>query len=94
MPARPDSGHQLGLIAAFLNPLAFAASGDDASEAAGAIVRGMTRQVSNEIDEFVTEALRSNLVGLPLDLAAINLARGRDTGVPTLNQARGDNSSR
>ena len=84
------SGDQLGLIAAFLNPLAFAASGDDASEAAGAIVRGMTRQVGNEIDEFVTEALRNNLVGLPLDLPAINLARGRDTGVPTLNQARAE----
>jgi hypothetical protein len=54
----------------------------------GAIVRGMTRQVGNEIDEFVTEALRNNLLGLPLDLAAINIARGRDTGVPTLNEAR------
>ena len=30
----------------------------------------MTRQVGNEIDEFVTEALRNNLLGLPLDLAA------------------------
>ncbi|MBI4291352.1 MAG: heme peroxidase, partial [Betaproteobacteria bacterium] len=37
---------------------------------------------------FVTEALRNNLVGLPLDLAAINLARGRDTGIPSLNAAR------
>ena len=59
-----------------------------AEAAAGAIVRGMTRQVGNEIDEFVTEALRNNLLGLPLDLAAINIARGRDTGVPTLNEAR------
>ena len=48
----------------------------------------MTRQVGNEIDEFVTEALRNNLLGLPLDLAAINIARGRDTGVPSLNAAR------
>ena len=48
----------------------------------------MTRQVGNEIDEFVTEALRNNLLGLPLDLATINIARGRDTGVPTLNAAR------
>ena len=38
-------------------------------QAAGAIVRGMTRQAGNEIDEFVTEALRNNLLGLPLDLA-------------------------
>ena len=28
----------------------------------------MTRQVGNELDEFVTEALRNNLLGLPLDL--------------------------
>ena len=56
--------------------------------AAGAIIRGMTRQVGNQIDEFVTTALRNNLLGLPLDLATINLARGRDTGVPSLNAAR------
>ena len=52
------------------------------------MIRGMTRQVGNEIDEFVTGALRNNLLGLPLDLATINLARGRDTGVPSLNAAR------
>ena len=79
---------EIGLIAAFLNPLAFAASGPTPEEAAGAIVRGMTRQLGNEIDEFVTEALRNNLLGLPLDLATINLARGRDTGIPSLNAAR------
>ena len=48
----------------------------------------MTRQVGNEIDEFVTDALRNNLLGLPLDLPTINLARGRDAGVPSLNAAR------
>ena len=48
----------------------------------------MTRTVGNEIDEFVTEALRNNLLGLPLDLAVLNIARGRDTGMPTLNEAR------
>jgi Ca2+-binding RTX toxin-like protein len=85
-PANPDS--QLGLIAAFLNPLAFAGSGVTADQAAGAIVRGVTRQVGNELDEFVTEALRNNLLGLPLDLPSLNLARGRDTGIPTLNEAR------
>ena len=80
----------IGLIQGFLNPVAF----DDGTMrvtddvAAGAIIRGMTRQVGNEIDEFVTSALRNNLLGLPLDLATINLARGRDTGVPSLNAAR------
>ena len=81
---------QIGLIAAFLNPLEFVASGADADAAAGAIVRGTTRQLGNEIDEFVTEALRNNLLGLPLDLPTINLARGRDVGVPSLNNARAE----
>ena len=79
----------IGLIEGFLNPIQFLNNGTnavvDADIAAGAIIRGMTRQVGNEIDEFVTSALRNNLLGLPLDLATINLARGRDTGVPSLN---------
>ncbi|WP_309680080.1 peroxidase family protein [Polaromonas sp.] len=81
---------QTGLIAAFLNPLAYVASGPTPEQATGAIIRGLTRQVGNEIDEFVTEALRNNLVGLPLDLAALNLARGRDAGIPSLNAVRRD----
>lgn len=84
--------NHIGLIEGFLNPLQFRNNGTDAAVdddiAAGAIVRGMTRQAGNEIDEFVTSALRNNLLGLPLDLATINLARGRDTGVPSLNAAR------
>ena len=80
---------EIGLVQAFLNPLEFDRNGALTPEqAAGAIVRGTARQVGNEIDEFVTEALRNNLLGLPLDLAAINLARGRDTGIPSLNAAR------
>jgi Ca2+-binding RTX toxin-like protein len=82
----PDQ--QLGLIAAFLNPLAYSASGATPEDATSAIIRGVTRQAGNEIDEFVTEALRNNLLGLPLDLPAINLARGRDAGIPTLQAAR------
>ncbi|AYC33300.1 heme peroxidase [Pseudomonas cavernae] len=79
---------EIGLIEAFLNPLEFNPTGVDADIAAGALVRGLTRQQGNEIDEFVTEALRNNLLGLPLDLPALNIARGRDTGLPTLNEAR------
>ncbi|VVS97178.1 peroxidase family protein [Rhizobium sp. EC-SD404] len=48
----------------------------------------MGRQRGNEIDEFMTDALRNNLVGLPLDLAALNMARARETGIPSLNEAR------
>ena len=78
-------GTQIGLIEAFLNPLAYLKEG---ANAAGEIALGTTSQVGNEIDEFVTGALRNNLLGLPLDLAALNIARGRETGVPTLNLVR------
>ncbi|MGH2820414.1 MAG: peroxidase family protein, partial [Actinomycetota bacterium] len=77
------------LLGAFLNPPAFNAAGNSSAEsAAGSIVRGMTRQVGNEIDEFVTNALRNQLLGLPLDLASINMARAREAGIPRLNAAR------
>ncbi|WP_455273810.1 peroxidase family protein [Rhizobium herbae] len=82
----------ISLIQGFLNPTAFDGVNHAVTDdiAAGAIIRGMTRQVGNQIDEFVTSALRNNLLGLPLDLATINLARGRDTGVPSLNAARAE----
>lgn len=83
-----QSSDNIGLIEAFLNPLEYVASGETSDVSAGAIIRGMSRQVGNEIDEHITEALRNNLVGLPLDLAALNIARARDTGVPSLNEAR------
>lgn len=86
------SRNDVGLIDAFLNPPAFTDGGSagelSPDQAAGAVVRGTTRQVGEEIDEFVVEALRNNLLGLPLDLATINLARARDAGVPRLNEAR------
>lgn len=75
----------LGLIEAFTNPLAFAALGETGT---AQIVQGNTHQIGSEIDEFVTGALRNNLLGLPLDLAALNIARGRDAGVAPLNLVR------
>jgi len=68
---------------AFLNPALYAELGS------ASIIMGMTRQSMNDIDEFITPALQQGLLNLPMDLAAINLARGRDVGLPTLNEARG-----
>lgn len=62
------------------------------NEAAASIAQGMSSQRGNEIDEFVTDAVRNNLLGLPLDLATLNITRGRDVGLPTLNQFRALNS--
>jgi Ca2+-binding RTX toxin-like protein len=70
------------LEAAFLTPSSFAAEG------AAAITLGLSRQQMNEVDEFITPALNQGLLGQPLDLAAINIARGRDMGIPTLNDFR------
>jgi Ca2+-binding RTX toxin-like protein len=98
LPERVDrinadgSGNGMRLLTAFLNPLAYNDGGPagplPANRAAGAIVRGTTRQVGNELDEFVTSSVRNTLVGLPLDLAAINIARGRSEGIPRLNEVR------
>ncbi|SMC31109.1 peroxidase family protein [Polynucleobacter kasalickyi] len=67
---------------AFLNPALYSEVG------AGAITLGMTHQQMNEVDEFLTPAMNQGLLGQPLDLAAINIARGRDMGLPTLNDMR------
>ncbi|MGD9669418.1 MAG: peroxidase family protein [Hyphomicrobiaceae bacterium] len=80
-----DAAGQIGdmtLVDAFLNPVAFDEIG------AAALIQGTTQVEMNEIDEFVVPALRDMLLGLPLDLAAINIARGRDVGLPTLNALR------
>ena len=67
---------------AFLNPGLYSETG------AAAIALGMSHQQMNEVDEFITPALNQGLLGLPLDLAAMNIARGRDLGIPNLNEFR------
>ena len=41
-----------------------------------------------EIDEFIVDVLRNQLLGLPLDLGVLNIARGRSEGVAPLNVVR------
>src|SRR5690606_27318351 len=79
----------LPLLQGFLNPDEFTKNGAiTPGEAAASLIRGLAGQVGNGIDEFVTGTLRNNLLGLPLDLATINMARARDTGIPPLQAAR------
>jgi Ca2+-binding RTX toxin-like protein len=79
---------QEALLAAFLNPVAYAAGGADAATINADLVRGLSRDVGNAIDEFIVGDLRNSLLGLPLDLGTLNIARGRDTGTPSLNETR------
>ena len=79
------------LLTAFLNPPEFFAGKTGTltpEQAAGSLIMGSSDQVGNEIDEFVTNTLRNNLLGLPMDLAAINIARARESGIPPLNDVR------
>jgi Ca2+-binding RTX toxin-like protein len=67
---------------AFLNPKLFAQIGP------GSVALGMERQLMNEVDNFITPSMNEGLLGQPMDLGAINIARGRDVGMPTLNEAK------
>ncbi|NUR14764.1 MAG: heme peroxidase [Dermatophilaceae bacterium] len=87
--------NSIPLLTAFLNPPEYYNGGGEGitgtltpQQAAGQIVMGSADQVGNELDEFVTETLRNNLLGLPLDLAAINMTRARSEGIPPLNDVR------
>ncbi|MCY7397713.1 MAG: hypothetical protein LH466_02590, partial [Sphingomonas bacterium] len=80
--------NQQTLLAMFLNPQAYIGSGASVENINANIVRGLSRDVGNQIDEFIVTDVRSNLLGLPLDLGALNIARGRDTGIPSLNETR------
>lgn len=91
---REDAGGATGLtdvplLDGFLNPEAFDNGGAlTPDQAVGSLINGMTARVGSQIDEHVTDTLRNNLLGLPLDLATINLLRGRDVGIPPLQDAR------
>ena len=81
------------LLTAFLNPPEYFNGGTGRharppEQAAGSIVMGSSDQVGNELDEFVTETLRNNLLGLPLDLPTLNMTRAREAGIPPLNEVR------
>ena len=91
---RRQTDNSLPLLTAFLNPPEYFNDGDRPArstrreQAAGAIVMGSSDQVGNELDEFVTETLRNNLLGLPLDLPTLNMTRAREAGIPPLNDVR------
>jgi Ca2+-binding RTX toxin-like protein len=85
-------GNDVSLLTGFLNPTQYFKDKDGDTmtpdQAAGSIFMGSSDQTGNELDEFVTETLRNNLLGLPLDLPTINMTRAREAGVPSLNNLR------
>ena len=69
----------------FLTPAQFERNGG-----ADGFMRKLAADVSNKLDVHIVDDLRNLLNDPPaaLDLAAINIQRGRDLGLPTLNQMR------
>jgi hypothetical protein len=60
----------------------------------GLILKGLASQVGQENDLHLVEGIRNNLFGPPgaggLDLAALDIQRGRDHGLPDYNNLRGN----
>ena len=81
------AGGHLNLFESFFNPDVITETGS-----LDAIVRGLIWQESNALDTQVVEDVRSMLFGSPdhggLDLLSLNIQRGRDHGIGTLNDLR------
>ena len=59
-----------------------------AQEGKSALLAGAIEMPMNPVDLEITGALQNMLFGANLDLGAINIQRGRDTGLPTYAAAR------
>ncbi len=81
------SSGSLALRDAFFNPDPVTAEGGVES-----LLRGLSAQLAQEIDPFIVDDVRNFLFGPPgaggFDLAALNIQRGRDHGLPGYNEAR------
>jgi hypothetical protein len=89
---RAGTTQQIPLFSAFLNPGMFEGR-DPLTHGVGgaaAIIAGEVGVAYQRIDTQVVEVIRSKLLGLPLDLYAANIERGRELGIATLNGFRRD----
>jgi len=84
----PVDGGELELIDAFFNPRELIDNGIEP------LLRGLTVQVAQQVDIKLSDAVRNMLFGMPgtigsgTDLAALNIQRGRDHGLPDYNSTR------
>ena len=87
---RDIDGGSISLADAFFNPTVLPTYGIEA------IFRGLAVQTQQEIDVFIIDNLRNFLFVVPgagafgLDLASLNIQRGRDHGLPDYNTVRAE----
>ncbi|MGI9515934.1 MAG: peroxidase family protein [Pirellulaceae bacterium] len=84
-----ETGKTIALKDAFTNPDFI----KDDPQRIGHMLLGLSRQRCQEIDSMIVEDVRTFLFLPPpfplgLDLAALNMQRGRDHGLPTYNEVR------
>jgi Animal haem peroxidase len=88
LDANNQSIGDLDLSQAFFNPIEISGPGIEP------YLRGLAKQVPQEVDCYLVDGVRNFLFGPPgaggFDLAALNIQRGRDHGLPRYNQARID----
>lgn len=77
---------EVPLAQAFFNPQLLSQFGVDA------VFRGLAGSSAQQMDTQIVDSLRNMVLNAPgsprMDLAALNIQRGRDHGLPTLNMAR------
>ena len=84
----PVDDGSLTLLEAFFNPTVLGTYGIDP------ILKGLAIQVQQEVDAHIIDNLRNFLFAIPgagtfgLDLASLNIQRGRDHGLPDYNTIR------
>lgn len=82
----PHPAGSISLAASFFNPVELPTYGIEP------VLSGLTRQPVQEVDTMLVDEIRNFLFGAPgaggLDLASLNIQRGRDHGLPSFNAVR------
>jgi hypothetical protein len=82
----------LSLKDAFFNPAFLGSDGTGQTKHLDQLLLGLSTTVAQEIDTKVADAIRNFLFGAPgsggMDLASLNIQRGRDHGLPSYNEMR------
>jgi peroxidase len=83
---QPIAAGHLSLADSFFNP------GEVTNHGIDSVLRGLAKQTAQELDGMIIDEVRNFLFGAPgaggLDLASLNLQRGRDHGLPSYNAMR------